>query len=68
MAKALTDVNAQANVELLSNLGLQSVACLTVAEQKALGELTLNELRTLIKAQQLLPRDTVSNICGGSIF
>ena len=59
-------VEAQATLGFLQTLGVQGAACLTDAEVTAIGNLTLNELRGLAKAQKVFPMD--GGTCGGKIF
>ncbi|MCH4880095.1 hypothetical protein EQV97_22305 [Pseudomonas sp. TMW22090] len=59
-----------ATLKTFTDLGMQGAECLSQNEIDALGNLTLNEIKALIKAQQILPKDaaTPANICGGKIF
>lgn len=57
-------------MKALTDLGMQGVGCLTKSEIEALEKLTPDEKKALVRAQQLLPRDsaTPANVCGGKIF
>lgn len=73
MAEQQVDAQAAAHaasVQTLSDLGILGAGCLTQPELDALGNLTLNELRGLVKAQQLLDKGAAptGGVCGGKIF
>lgn len=59
-----------AAVQTLNDLGILNAGCLSQPELDALGNLTLNELRGLAKAQQLLDKGAApaGGVCGGKIF
>jgi len=69
LEEVMPDVSLEtkATLDLLSSLGVKEAACLTEAEIKALGDLTLNELKGLGKAQAALG-PSGGGTCGGKIF
>lgn len=58
---------AQQTLDALTNVGVQGASCLTEEEINSLGDLTLNELKGLAKAQGYLGTAS-GGVCGGKIF
>ena len=66
---AAADLDAkQMTLNMLSGAGITGADCLSAEELRALGDLTLNELKGLFKAQQALPGPLGGGMCGGKIF
>lgn len=61
-------IETQSTLDSLAVVGVSGAECLSPVQIAALGDLTLNELKALSKAQKLLPTPAAGGMCGGYIF